>query len=515
MSVKKKLSVTVVIALAFITGVFFTTMGAQLFGLGGSAGWAAQSEAVSVDADVSALQEAFVEVAEAVNPAVVQIQAERIVEGPQRRFPGPFGEFFEDFFDRMPEGEGQRSRPALGSGVIIRANGYIITNNHVVENAQDLRVKLFNGAEYSAEIVGADQVSDLAIIKIDEEGLPHIGFGDADEIQVGQWVMAFGSPLSLELSNTVTAGIISALGRYSQGLAARTGTDRNLQNFIQTDAAINPGNSGGPLVSLQGELIGINNAIYSRTGGYQGIGFAIPVNVVQSVAQQLIETGEVQRARLGIEYTAVSEALARALELPRGAAQVAYVMPGSPADRAGLREGDIIVAIDGETLNNYQDLGQRILTQQPGTDATLTIVRDAQRAEVSVVLGALELEENETTASRSDEEPSLNQQGRYEEELGFEYMTLREIPPRWAYQRFEIESTNQDGVLIIDIDPQSYAFEVAAVRAGLLIVGMEGRPVSDISDFQRIYESLDEGETFLVTLRVPGQDGSRRTALVK
>ena len=513
MSAKSKVSIATVVVVAFLFGIFFTTMGANLFGLGeivGQTGWA-QSDPVSVSATPGELQDAFVEVSEKVNPAVVQIQAERVVQRQQR-----MRDFLEEFFGRRPQGGNQEfRRPVLGSGVIIRPNGYIITNNHVVENAEDLSVRLFDGSEYTAEVVGTDPVSDIAVIQIEQAGLPYISFGTADNVRVGQWVLAFGSPLDPRLSNTVTAGIISALGRNT--VLGQETQERRIQNFIQTDAAINPGNSGGPLVNLEGQLVGINNAIYSQTGGYQGIGFAIPVDVVQNATEQLIETGTVERARLGVSYTNVSEALARAMDLPRGAAQIARVVPGGPADEAGLQEGDVIVAIDGNRLDSYLDLGQSILRQRPGTEVTMTIIRDEERRQVDVELGTLE-GGGEPTAS-ADEGGSggdqLNGESRFEDQLGFEYMTLRDVPPQLGAQRFNIENTDRPGVLITSIDQQSYAYETAELRPGMIIVGMAGERVRTGQDLQNIYANVPEGEPFIVIVQIPGLEGSRRTALVK
>jgi Trypsin-like serine proteases, typically periplasmic, contain C-terminal PDZ domain len=367
MSTKGKFSIALFVGGAFFAGILFATAGANLFGAGdlvGTSGQAARldgSTAVEQEAAPTgpqSFQTAFTEVSESVNPAVVQIRAQKTVE---RRMRNPFeGTPFEDFFGgpRGPDREGPL-RQGLGSGVVIRSDGRIVTNNHVVENAERLSVVTLNGTEYNAEIVGTDPFSDLAVIKVDATDLTAISFGDSDGLKTGQWVLAFGSPLSENLNNSVTAGIVSAIGRLQSTPQRRRRQNQQereispIQNFVQTDAAINPGNSGGPLVNLSGELVGINTAIASRTGGNQGIGFAIPSNTVERVATQLIEEGEVQRAQLGVRYSAASQSLIENNDLPTGAAVINQTEDGSPADEAGLEPGDVITAVNGEELSEY------------------------------------------------------------------------------------------------------------------------------------------------------------------
>lgn len=370
--------------IAFLAGILFSTAGANMLKLGDSVGSPSKAADPAIDIeDLSsafAYEEAFTRVVEEVNPAVVQILSEKVTRRPAAW--NPFeGTPFEDFFGFPRNNRQQEFRSqGLGSGVIIRENGYIVTNNHVVEGADELQVKLIDGATYEAEVVGTDEFSDIAVIRIDASGLPFVTMGDSDNIKVGQTVLAFGSPLSPRLSNTVTSGIISAVGRLSN-------MGQGVQNYIQTDAAINPGNSGGPLVDLRGRLIGINTAIYSRTGGYQGIGFAVPVNTVRNVSEQLIASGSVARGRLGIEYGPASESLIQALDLPRGAAVIGRVAQGSAADRAGLEPGDVIVAVDGDRLQKPLELSQIIGMKKPGDRVRLTINRDGDIREFTVRLG--------------------------------------------------------------------------------------------------------------------------------
>ena len=524
MSAKSKVSLSIFVVVAFLAGVLFSTAGANFMGLGDRVGTTSfafdggdtRIAENAIAAPVADFEDAFVEVANRVNETVVQIRAERVASRSGRN---PFqGSPFEDFFDRFnPRGEEDEGggpapeefrREGLGSGVIAREDGFIITNNHVVEDAEYLSVVLLDGRELEADIVGTDPNSDLAVIKVEGSGLPAISFAEIVDVQVGQWVMAFGSPLSADLGNTVTSGIVSALGRYSPQTQ-----DYTLQNFIQTDAAINPGNSGGPLVNLRGELVGINSQIYTRTGGNQGIGFAIPVNTVKNVTGQLIETGEVRRGRLGVRFSPVSEALARALDLPRGAAQIAEVQGGTAADEAGLQEGDIITAIDGRAFRDYRDLSQTILNRQPGDTLELTVVRDEEEQTVEVTLG--ELSEDDTQTASAEQRGSREEESRLEESLGFSYRDLQDVSPEEA-RRFNLEENDiTEGVLVTDVDVDSPAFRDAGIGVGAIILEMDGERVGNVEEFERIYESVEPGETVLLRLTYPGQTGSTRTALVK
>src|SRR5690606_13433324 len=305
---KRTVSLALLLAAAFLGGVFFVTSAANLINPDALGGRDAQAAWPAV-ASVATLSEAFAEVAEVVNPAVVQIRSTRLLSQNDARRINPFqGTPFEDFFGRPgPGGNGMPfEQNGLGSGAFVRADGYLVTNNHVIDGADELEVALYDGRVLQAEVVGADPFSDLAVLKVEGDGFPFLAFGDAAELRVGQWVLAFGSPLSVDLGNTVTAGIISSAGRYNGGATSNS-------NYIQTDAAVNPGNSGGPLVNLDGEIVGINSAIATRTGGFQGISFAIPVNVVANTVDQLIDSGTVERGYLGIRFGPVTPSLARAL----------------------------------------------------------------------------------------------------------------------------------------------------------------------------------------------------------
>ncbi|MGM0705826.1 MAG: S1C family serine protease, partial [Bacteroidota bacterium] len=497
MSVKGKASVAILLAASFIAGILFTTAGANLFGWGDSVGTESRASGPGGTTAISAtdnegfqravsLEDAFMEVAESVTPAVVQIRAETVQE---RRSPFE-GTPFEDFFERPPGGGGQGGnvRQGLGSGVVVRADGHIITNNHVVEGADNLRVRMHDGEMYDAEVVGTDSFSDLAVIKIDAEDLRVVSFGDAESVRPGQWVMAFGSPLDERLSNSVTAGIVSAKGR----LQPSGQQDYGVQNFIQTDASINPGNSGGPLVGLDGRLVGINTAIASRTGQFQGVGFAIPANTVERVTDQLIETGSVQRARLGVQYTAATQSLIRNEDLPRGTAQISNVQDGTAADEAGLESGDLITAIDGEELDDSLQISNIIGAKQPGDVVELTINRNGETMTMEVELGGFEDEDSTASdESSSDEDPDLSSTAEdIRNELG---IALTDVSERDLNQL----GLDIDGaVLIQDVDVRNSAVRDSGLQPRQLIVQAAGEPTPSIEAFAEVYDSIEPGTSF-------------------
>ena len=515
----RKVSIVLLVVAAFAAGVFFVTSGSAYFSNGFFGNDASAQQAPAVHGDVSQgmatateLGEAFAAVAEAVNPAVVSISTTQLIQRPSaggNPFQGtPFEEFFGGFGGQGDGGDEDGQvipRASLGSGAIIRSDGYIITNNHVVENADELMVHFFDGSERSAEIIGTDPFADLAVIKVEAEGLPYLGYGGAADLRVGQWVLAIGSPLQQSLSNTVTAGIISALGR-SQGI-------NGLENFIQTDASINPGNSGGPLVNLGGQLIGINTALATRSGGFQGIGFAIPVDIVENVVEQLIETGDVERGFLGVTFGPISQSLARALDVPVGSAQVATVVEGGAADDAGLEAGDVIVSVGGQELRTSSDLLAIVANRRPGAELDIAYVRGEDRRSTTVRLGVRTDDEDEADVRRRrDREPSSEPSSRTEELLG---MTLGDISAQTARQ-FSL-SDDAEGVLVTDVERASEAFRSANIRPGDLVVSIDGEAVRSLREFERAYEKIDEGDTFLMTLQRGGQQGRSlyRTALTK
>ncbi|MEQ9104233.1 MAG: Do family serine endopeptidase [Rhodothermales bacterium] len=512
MTVRRTLSVGSLLAAAFVAGILFTTASANWFDAGDRAALtslATEAPAGSGDtriADNLSIDDAFVAVAERVNPTVVQIRSERIVE---RQAVNPFqGLPFEQYFNQP----GMNQQPqvfrtnALGSGVFIRDSGILVTNNHVIQDADDLEVMLYDGSFYEAEVLGTDPSTDLAVLQVRgaERTFPSVSLGRIEDVKIGQWVMAFGSPLSEELGNTVTSGIISALRRTSQQL---TGLN-TFSAFIQTDAAINPGNSGGPLVNLRGELVGINSAIYSRSGGNQGIAFSIPVDVVRNVTSQLIDSGTVERGFLGVNFSNVPETLARLQGVPRGAAQVTAVTPGTPAEAAGLQPGDIIVAVQGVELRDFNELRTTIANMRPGDKVELQISRDGDLRKMSVEL-ANRAEFDLVGALPAERQPDSRRDDANEELLGLQ---LQSVTPEF---RQAIGNADVEGAVIARIDQNSKAFREAELRQRDIIVEVDRKPIASVDDFRRVYGRLDSGESFMVQALRPVNDGSGGVVLQK
>ena len=496
----RKVSVALLVAAAVLGGIVFVTSAANLTGLAGLFGQAdAQTSTSEAVATAQDLGQAFSAVAERVNPAVVQIQSSREVTS--RGF-DPFGGF----------GGGQGGvQQGLGSGAFISEDGYVVTNNHVVEDADDLRVVLFDGREFDAEVVGTDPFSDLAVLRIDGDDFPSLSFGDSEELRVGQWVLAFGSPLDAELSNTVTSGIVSSVGRYSSAGDPRRAS---ISSYIQTDAAVNPGNSGGPLVNLRGEIVGINSAIATRTGTFNGISFAIPSNIVRSTVEQLIDSGEVERGYLGISFRAAPTSLRRAFGAPPGAAAIGDFSEdadgNTPAEDAGLREGDLITAIDGTTLTNSTQIVSIISSKRPGDTVEVTYNRDGDERTATVRLGRRP--DDNAPISRQMDAPSRNERAPTAAPARMQRfgLTLENLTPQSARQ---LGVGDTEGVLITDVDRSSEAFRDAGLTEGLVITEVNRRPVASVADVEDALEDVDDGESFLV--RAAQRGGSFLTALTK
>src|SRR5256884_8984375 len=324
------------------------------------------------------LGDAFASVAEHVKPAVVFIKSERRERVSNRRVPS-----FDDFFNapRRPQVE-----QGSGSGFIVSQDGYILTNNHVVQGADRVTVRLLDNREFTAKTIGTDPNTDIAVIKIQTTGLPTVRLGDADSTKIGNWVLAIGNPLGEAFTFTVTAGIVSAKGRLLSGLNS---SRYAIQDFIQTDAAINPGNSGGPLVNVRGEVIGINAAIASETGFYNGYGFAIPINLARTVMDQLVKTGHVERAVMGVQITDADENDAAAVGLKQitGVGVRSYSDDDSPAKKAGIQLGDVIAALDGQPIDNTPQLQQKVAFKKPGESVEVTVLRQGgERKTITVRL---------------------------------------------------------------------------------------------------------------------------------
>jgi len=408
----------------------------------------------------------FADLAEKLSPTVVNIYTTQMVKAsrlPHDLFNGQdIPEPFRHFFGPSPFGQEQpqrdQKRTSLGSGVIISKDGYIVTNNHVVENADTINVRLTNFEEYDAKVIGRDPKSDLALLKIaPKNGLPVTAFGDSDKLRVGDWVMAIGNPFGFE--QTVTAGIVSGKGR-SLGSGP-------YENFIQTDASINPGNSGGPLFNLKGEMVGINSAIYSRSGGNIGIGFAIPANMAKNVVNQLKEHGAVVRGWLGVMIQPVTPELAAQFKMERPiGALVGEVSPGSPADKAGIKPGDVIVEFNGKEISQVSTLPNLVADTPVGSKAEVALFRKGALKKLPIVIAKL----SEEQLAAGEPAESLNKR------LG---LGVQDLTPELAAA---LGITDKHGVLITAVEPDSPAAE-AGLRKGDLILEFNQRPVRDVKIF--------------------------------
>lgn len=442
----------------------------------------------------------FTQAAAMVAPAVVHITTTYPGRSGSGRSGGDPMDLFEEFFG-MPRQRQQRSQPpaqATGSGVIISEDGYIVTNNHVVVDANKIEVQLTDKRSVEAKVIGRDPNTDLALIKINEKGLPFVRFGNSDEVRIGEWVLAVGYPLGLE--STVTAGIVSATGR-STGIIARELQQRQYQqqrgypqsdeepmlntaveSFIQTDAVINKGNSGGPLVNANGELIGINSNIMTPTGTYAGYGFAVPVNLVKKIADDFIKFGRVKRGLIGITFTELSPATAKELEISEvNGLYIQDVVADGAAQEAGLKKGDIVTKLDGRTITSSSDLQERIYRLRPGDKVKLTYKRDGKERDVTVTL-----KEDTSAAKREAEKDSEAKQSATEiyNKLGAGF-----VPADDAKKK---ELGISSGVVVAQVH-QGGLFDYFNVQRGLVITHINGKPVNNADDVESALANSERG----------------------
>ncbi len=433
----------------------------------------------------------FVRIAKAVTPAVVNISTTLIIKNnaPQgqgfpfndplfRRF---FGEGGEQFQHRRGAPQ-QRKEQGMASGVIVTSDGLIVTNNHVIEDADEIKVVMEDKREFKATLVGRDKKSDIAVIRIEATGLPTVPWSNSDNLQVGEYVVAVGNPFGL--NQTVTMGIVSAIGRANVGIA-------DYEDFIQTDAAINPGNSGGALVNIRGELVGINTAIFTRSGGYMGVGFAVPSNMVRSIMDALVKTGKVTRGWLGVSIQDITPALAKEFGLKdvKGAL-VTDIMPDSPAAKSDLKRGDVIVSFAGHAIDNSSHLRNMVARTNVGTKASVKVIRDKKEKEIFVTLS----EQPKEMAQKGEEEEK-------DSEVGSFGIAVQEITPEMAEQ-FDM-NIKEKGVIIVQVEPGSAA-EEAGLREGDLVIEINRKTVSDLKSYERLFNKLKKGDSALFLINRQG-----------
>jgi serine protease Do len=434
----------------------------------------------------------FADVAERAVPAVVTIRPTKSVT--TRDIPGH--ELFDRFFGPRGQQESQEPRrvESLGSGIIISPEGLILTNNHVVADADELEITTYDNQTFSAEIIGTDPKTDVAVIKVDAEALPYLPLGDSDALRIGEWVLAIGSPLSVTLSHSVTAGIVSAKGRRS-GLAA-------YEDFIQTDAAINPGNSGGALVNLKGELIGINTAIMSRSGGNDGIGFAIPIKMASKVMEQLVAHGEVVRGYLGVAIADLNDNVVEGLELPdKDGVLVQSVVDDGPAEDAGLEASDVILSVDGTKTPESKILQEIVADIEPGKKVDIEIIRDGKQRTLTAKIGK----------QAKDRIEAAVEQG----EAGTLGLAVEDISPE-IRSRMQLRDTI-DGVLVNRVQTGSVA-QRNRIQRGDIIRRINRTSIESLKDYLEVVGNLDpgdavvmhvyrEGQSYFIDMKVPKGEG--------
>jgi serine protease Do len=429
---------------------------------------------------------AFSDIVNAVSPAVVNISTIKVLRRDTGFSDDPFFDFFNEFFSPFYDFGPQRKwkEQSLGSGVIVSPDGYIITNNHVVSNAERIKVTLYDKRVFKGKVIGADPKTDIAVVKISSEDLPTIPWGDSDELQVGEFVLAIGNPFGL--SHTVTMGIISAVGRANVGIA-------DYEDFIQTDAAINPGNSGGPLVDTEGNLIGINTAIFSKSGGYQGIGFAVPSNMARRIMEQLIEEGRVIRGWLGVSIQELTPELSKKFghKTLKGAL-VGETLKGSPAEKSGIRRGDIILQYGGKEVTSPAALKNMVAQSKPGTKVPITILRNKKQLRLITTVGELPVEMDKPVA-----EPAFEtEQSAFS---GLSVITLTEdIARQLGLDR------NETGVVVIGVQAGSPA-EEAGIKRGDVIQEIDRKRIMTLDDFMRIASEIKPDETVLMFINRGGK----------
>ncbi len=482
-------AVSVVLVAVFLAACKFSFAEDKRPERGSIAFGASRKPSVKTSPQFESFKTIFADIAGEVIPSVVSITSTKIDTVITR---DPFSQFFwgspfEDFFGgprrRMPQQQRPRiiPRSGVGSGVIVSEEGHILTNYHVVGEADEIAVETDDERKFEAEIVGVDSLSDVAVIKITEQvdDLPVAYLGDSDDIRPGDWVMAIGNPFNL--SSTVTTGIVSALGR-------RSGGQISYQDFIQTDAAINPGNSGGALVNIEGEVVGINTMIYTRSGGYMGIGFAIPINMARRIMEDLIYEGKVSRGWLGVTIQDVDQATAEALGLEdRTGVLIPEVFEGQPADKAGIKRGDVIVSIDGKEVRDANELRNRVAVIRPGESVPVKVVRNGKAVSLKVKIGKRDQAEIDELSSAGEGGSEKADAG---ELLGFEVGSLTSEVREQLGLRSGLK-----GVVVLEVDPASAARQ--RLQKNDVIMEVNQKRVTSVGQFKKAVKGLEEGDSVL------------------
>jgi serine protease Do len=432
----------------------------------------------------------FVDLVEKNSPAVVNISTTQKLKVPGHKGYGapnlqlpensPFNELFRHFFDEDTGSPRQREAQSLGSGFIISKDGYIMTNHHVIDGADQVIVRLNNRKTYEAQIIGSDRASDIALIKVDAQDLPTVKIGKSSELKIGEWVLAIGSPFGFE--STVTAGIVSAKHRALPS--------ENYVPYIQTDVAINPGNSGGPLFDLDGEVVGINSQIFSRSGGFMGLSFAVPIELAMNVVDQLRTSGQVSRGYLGVLIQDVDRNLAETFGMnrPKGAL-VAKILPGSPAEKSGIQLGDVILKFNDQELRESSQLPPMVGNTKAGNRARLTVLRQGKEQQVDITIGELPTEDGRALV-QSDRRPETSS-----DRLGLNVSDMSEI------EREKLGLPGDAGVLVGSVS--SGAAKLAGIAEGDVILMLDGRKVTSAAEFRKTIDAIQSGKTTAMLIHKP------------
>ncbi len=420
---------------------------------------------------------AFTSVAKKAIPAVVYIKSKHNgrYSSSSDNYDNPYEYFHDEFFRRFFGQPNAQPQVISGSGAIVSKDGYILTNNHIIQDANNIFVVLNNGEEYEAKVIGSDPRTDLAVIKIEGKDFPYLSFGNSDDLEIGEWAIAIGSPFQFQA--TLTVGVISAKGRQNLKIT-------DIEDFIQTDAAINPGNSGGPLLNLQGEVIGINTAIASQSGGYMGIGFAIPSNMAKHVMKEIIENGKVTRGHLGIVLEPIDKEKADALDLEKAEGVIiTEVLKDSAAEKSGLKPGDVIIAYNNRPIKSMASFKNDIANLKPKDKISLTIIRNNKKKNIDVILG-----QDAESKTLSKEAP----------ELGIEVSNVEDVSPeilkKWQYD------PNIEGVIITSIKQGSIAHR-SGLKPGMIIMQVNNQKIKDLSDFNKVMSNFDKKRHILLLVK--------------